>query len=119
VVKRDLWSRLRIPGDPIRVEAHGRTATISVDAVANAVSRAREGDASYLSSRRRFSALLETAHREQIERDDERLRHEEPGSAAMLERVRAERIRGERVQTLANRVWPSVTALELVAGLLG
>jgi DNA helicase IV len=118
VVKRDLWSRLRVPAEPIRVEAHGRTTTLSVEAVADAVSRAREGEPSFHSARRRFSVFLETAHREQLERDDEQLRDETEAAAAMVERRRAERIKGDRLQTVANRVWPSVTAVEIVAGLL-
>jgi DNA helicase IV len=117
VVKNDLWSRLRVPEEPVRVEAHGRTATISVEAVTDAVARAREGEASYLSARGRFSSLLETAHREQLAHDDEQIRDSEAGPSR-AERLRAERVRGERLKTVANRVWPSITAVELVAGLL-
>jgi DNA helicase IV len=118
LVKRDLWSRLRIPERAPLVESHNRSAMISVEAIRDAVALAREGDASYLTARRRFTALLETAHREQVERDDEELRAAESGSEAMAERLRADRVRGDRLQTVANRIWPSVTAAELIGGLL-
>lgn len=119
VVRRDLWDRIRIPEEPIHVEAHTQSATISVEAVRDAVDRARAEDASYQAARRRFTRLLETAHREQAERDDAELAAAAPGSEVMAERLRRDRVRGERLQTVANRIWPSITPIELVSGLLG
>jgi DNA helicase IV len=119
MVKRDLWDRIRIPDEPIHVEAHNRSATLSVEAVEDVVARAREGDASYLAARRRFGSLLETAHREQVARDDEELERAAAGSEIVAERLRRDRVRGERLQTVANRIWPSLTAVELIVGLLG
>jgi DNA helicase IV len=118
VVKRDLWSRLRIPEQALLVESHKRSAMISLEAIRNAVALAREGDVSYTSARRRFMAFLETAHRTQLELDDEALRAAESGPDAIAERLRADRVRGDRLQTVANRIWPSVTAVELIGGLL-